>query len=423
MTEPVNWRLLLYSAVFYLALPLLLVRLFWRSLALPRYRQRWWQRLGWVPRQAQRPIWIHAVSVGEVVAISPLVNQLLAEQSTPLIITTMTPTGAAQVDQRFAGRVRHLYCPYDLPTALRRFLQRIQPRVCVIVETELWPNMINQCARRNVPVLVVNARLSARSQQGYRKLARLSAAMLSQISQLLAQHQDDARRFIELGMPATRVRVSGSIKFDIYPQPEDQAKTAQLRQQVGQRPTLLLASSHADEEAQLLAASGPLFQHYPDLLLIIVPRHPERFAAVWELCQGSGWRAQRRSDQAPVTPDTRLYLADSMGELMALYGSADLVIMGGSYVEHGGHNPLEPALLAVPVIMGPFHHNFATISHAMHQHQALLLAATMQEALARAEQLLHHPHQRQQLGQAAQRYLISQRGALAQIHQALQAYL
>ena len=420
-----EWRRWLYSLLFFMALPVILLRLYWRGRNTAGYRERWWQRLGYVPAlTGNPPLWIHAVSVGETVAIIPLVERLLAEwPDMPILITTMTPTGASRVSAHFGSRVHHLYCPYDLPFTLNRFLRRIKPRACMIVETELWPNMIHTCHQKNVPVIVVNARLSERSLKGYQKIERLTAQMLSKLTLLIAQGEADAQRFAALGMPSEQIRISGSIKFDFAIDDSLLAQGHAVREHAGGRFTVILASSHSDEEQQCLTMMQSVWQRYPDLLLIIVPRHPERFDSVWEQCLKVDSQAKRRSEGALPDKRTRVYLGDSMGELMGLYAAADLVVMGGSFVDVGGHNPVEPAALGIPVIMGPYHHNFAAISAAMAEKGGMLLVNSFEQAAACINQLIEVPQKRQQLGSIAKAYADSQRGALDRVYHEVTPYL
>lgn len=413
----------LYTLIFYLCLPLMLLRLWWRGRKAPAYRLRWTERLGFVPKQSGQPLWIHAVSVGETLAIVPLVERLQqTHPDLPIVMTGMTPTGAERVEASFNDRVTHLYCPYDLPDALARFIARVQPRACLVVETELWPNMIHTCYQRSIPLLVANARLSARSAKGYGKVATLTRSMLSKLDALVAQHQDDAERFKALGLSADKISVSGSIKFDVALKPEQQAQAERFREAQGDRPTVLLASSHEGEETQFLAALTPLWQSYPDLLLMIVPRHPERFNAVWTYCQAATPQAMRRSESLLASPQTQVYLADTMGELMMLYAAADIALVGGSLIERGGHNPLEPALNGLPVLVGAHHFNFAAITTGLINAGGAeeVSSETLQDAVAR---LLANPEKAQSMGAAAQRYALSQQGALTRLHQRVESCL
>jgi 3-deoxy-D-manno-octulosonic-acid transferase len=409
----------LYTGLFYLLTPVLLIRLWWRGRNAPGYRQRWWQRFGFVSDVTRNPLWIHAVSVGETIAIAPFVERLLTEYpGLPIVITTMTPTGASRVDAIFADRVIHYYCPYDLPDAVGRFIQRVRPRGCLIVETELWPNMILGCQKAGVPVIVANARLSERSAKGYAKVRGLVEPMLSALTLLVTQHQSDADRFLQLGMPAERIDVSGSIKFDIQVSDDIREKGALLRQQLGNRFTVILASSHEDEEKQFLTSLQSLMDQHPDLLVMLVPRHPERFESVYQSALQHSEKVARRStgDSLKADEATKIYLGDTMGDLMLLYAAADVAVMGGSFVNVGGHNPLEPAVLGMPVIMGPYHFNFTAISNAMAQAGGMQLVTQMTDLPDLLEKYHTTPIKVAEHGRNALTYADSQRGALDHLY-------
>jgi 3-deoxy-D-manno-octulosonic-acid transferase len=421
-----SWPRFLYTLLFYLLIPVLLIRLWWRGRNAPGYRQRWWQRFGFVSAVENNPLWIHAVSVGETIAIAPFVERLLQDfPDIPIVMTSMTPTGAERVEALFGSRVHHFYCPYDLPDAVSRFIQRVQPRGCLIVETELWPNIILGCHKASVPVMVANARLSERSAKGYAKVRGLVEPMLSVLTLLVTQHQSDADRFLQLGMPAEKMDVSGSIKFDIQVGSDIREKGALLRKQLGDRFTVILASSHEDEEKQFLASLEPLISQHPDLLVMLVPRHPERFESVYQSALQYSDKVARRStgDSLVVDETTRVYLGDTMGDLMLLYAAADVAVMGGSFVNVGGHNPLEPAVLGMPVIMGPYHFNFAAISDAMTQAGGMQLAPQMPAVAAMLEKYHTMPSEVAEHGRHALIYADSQRGALDHLYREVTARL
>ncbi len=425
---------LLYTALLYLALPIILLRLWWRGRRAPAYRSRWRERLGFVAPCNNSPLWIHAVSVGETVAIAPLVELLLARRpDLPLMLTTTTPTGSERVRALFGDRVQHAYCPWDLPDALARFLRRTRPRGCIIVETELWPNLLHGCRAAAVPVLLANARLSARSAKGYQRFAALTRPMLQCLSQVVAQHRDDGTRFIELGLPETQLTISGSIKFDIETQPHWLEAGARLRRRWGERPVLVAGSTHEGEDAALLRVLAQLRSEFPTLLLVLVPRHPERFEAVYRLCLETGWSVARHSvaggalakqgDPLSQAESVDVYLGDTMGELMGFYAAADIAFVGGSLVPRGGHNPLEPAALGKPVLMGQQVFNFQAICDALDNAGGLTRVAD-EAALTRAlRKLLANPPQCQQQGAAAQAFVAQNRGALERLYQQVEETL
>ncbi|MCO4757243.1 MAG: lipid IV(A) 3-deoxy-D-manno-octulosonic acid transferase [Oceanospirillaceae bacterium] len=411
-----------YSLVWYLALPLVLLRLKKRSRQAPAYGERVAERFGDVPARDDRPLWIHAVSVGETVAIAPLVTLLLErEPDLPILITTMTPTGAERVRSLFPEQVQHLYCPYDLPHALTRFLKRIKPRALIVVETELWPNMVAACKQRKVPVLLANARLSARSAKGYAKFSALTRPMLNNLSLVVAQNQTDGARFVSLGLPNQNLVVTGSVKFDISVPDQARRDAEVLKRQWGsERPVLVAGSTHDGEETKLLDLLTKLQKKIPDLLLVLVPRHPERFEAVNQLAKERGLNVCRRSEAQP-SADTQVYLGDTMGDLLMLYATADLAFVGGSLIERGGHNPLEPAALAKPVIMGEHVFNFAVICEALTQAGGLLQvdsdAALEQQCLS----VLKDPQKAAQLGSAAAAFVQENQGALERLYQQVES--
>ena len=415
----------LYTLLFYLLLPILLLRLWWRGRRAPGYRQNWRQRLGLGPVIGKPVIWVHAVSVGETVAIAPLVNRLLVRYPKHrLLITNMTPTGAEQVRSLFGDRVEQRFCPWDLPLALRAFLRRTHPELCIIVETELWPNLVDQCARAGVPVLLANARLSARSARGYQRFSSLTGPMLQQLSLIAAQAPADAERFEALGMPSERVEVTGSIKFDLQPDSAQIVAGQALREQLGtDRPVMIAASTHQGEDEILLQTWRQLRAVHPELVLILVPRHPERFEAVAELCRGYSDRLVRRS--AGIRPDaqTELYLGDSMGELMLFYAAADIAFVGGSFSGTGGHNPLEPAALGLPVIMGPDCFNFQSITDALIQVGGLVRVQAAAGLHAELSALLDDTDRRRSAGQEAAAGVAGNRGALDRLEQSLERLL
>lgn len=412
---------LLYSFLFYLALPFLLFRLWWRGLKAPAYRKRWLERLGLNYAKAEntkQPIWIHAVSVGETLAIVPLVKLLQARHpDIPIVMTTMTPTGAERVEVTFGEGVTHYYCPYDIPCAIQRFLTHLNPRGCVIVETELWPNLINACSKRNIPVLVANARLSERSAKGYARFGLMAEQMLQQIECIAVQNSIDGERFLNLGVPPSSLEVTGSIKFDVkVPEGEERLAFA-LRELWGQsRPVLIGASTHEGEETALLQAYQGLLACYPELLLVVVPRHPERFDHVAELIKQQNFKLARRSLGQQPNQATQVYLGDTMGELMKLLAAADIAFVGGSLIERGGHNPLEPAVLRKPVLMGPHFYNFQLICDSLSSAGALTVISTADKLAVEVKRLLNNPESMAKQGQAGYRFVQDNQGALEKLY-------
>jgi len=394
----------LYSLLLWLLMPLVLLRLLWRGYRNPAYLERWSERLGhW--RRPLRPVdlWIHAVSVGEVQAMQPLIRELLArEPAAELVVTTTTPTGARRLQALFGERVQHAFTPYDLRWIMRRFLDRTRPRLVMVVETEIWPNMLATCAERGMPVVLANARMSLRSARGYARLGRFTAQTLSGFAWIAAQSDADAQRFIALGALESRVQVTGSIKFDVRLPASLRDRAEVMRREWGiNRPVWVAASTHEGEEELLLAVQRQLRRQFGDVLLVLVPRHSERFDRVAALLRREGLPMLRRSEGQTCDQKCSVYLVDSMGELPLFLAAADAAFIGGSLVPVGGHNLLEAAAMAVPVAIGPHCFNFAEITR-------LLVAAGGAVQLADADAL--GPVLAAWLGDAAERARIGEQG-------------
>lgn len=357
---------LLYTMLLYLLAPLMLVRMAVRGVRHRAYLHRWGERFGFVPRvDGGASIWLHAVSVGEVNVLARLVETLLARYpGTPVVLTTGTPTGSARVRQLFGTRVHHAYLPFDLPGAVRRFYARVRPRLGVIAETEIWPNLYTAAQAHGVPLLIVNARLSERSMHGFAILPgeRLIRAALEGVKQVLAQSEVDAERYRRLGARAERVRVAGNLKFDIAVDDAVRAAGAALRATFGgDRPVWIAASTHEAEEQAVLHAHGMVLRVQPRALLLVAPRHPERFRAVVQAARASGLHVTTRSGERAPDMQSQCFVIDSLGELMTFYAAAQLAFVGGSLAPIGGHNVLEPAALGLPVLVGPHTFNFQEI--------------------------------------------------------------
>ncbi len=411
---------ILYTLVFTLIQPLVLLRLLWRSRKAPAYRARMAERYGFYGDSAAPDgpcIWIHAVSVGETIASVPLIRQLATlYPDTALVVTTTTPTGAERVESLLAGVVTHVYAPYDLPGAVRRFCRRYQPQLLIIIETELWPNTIRCCYRAKVPVLLANARLSAKSAAGYQRVAWLTRPMLRQLSRVAVQSETEAHRFIELGLPPERAVVTGNIKFDMTLGEVDRQKAGHWRQQWGQqRPVWIAASTHEGEDEIILACHAALLAQYPDLLLLLVPRHPERFLEVALQCQEAGFVTHRLSEGPRLPAQTDVVVGNTMGDLLALYGVADIAFVGGSLIERGGHNLLEPALWSTPVLAGPHLFNFQEIATLMQQAGGLQLTADALELESAVRRLLTDSDYRERVGSSAWSVVEKNRGALQRL--------
>ncbi|ANY89692.1 MULTISPECIES: lipid IV(A) 3-deoxy-D-manno-octulosonic acid transferase [Pseudomonas] len=418
----------LYTLLFHLGLPLVALRLYLRARKAPAYGQRIAERFACkLAPMHQGGIWVHAVSVGESIAAAPMIRALLkAYPDLPITLTCMTPTGSERIRAMFADepRIQHCYLPYDLPWAAGRFLDHVRPRLGIIMETELWPNHIHQCTKRGIPVALANARLSERSARGYARFAGLTGPMLAEMSLIAVQTEAEAERFRSLGARPECVQVTGSIKFDLKIDEQLQPRARALREQWGaeQRPVWIAASTHDGEDALILQAHRELLQVHGDALLILVPRHPERFDAVHALCREQ-FETVRRSSGAPVSGQTAVLLGDTMGELLFLYALADIAFVGGSLVATGGHNPLEPAALALPVIMGPHVFNFLEISTMLREAGALQQVDDAEGLCGAVRRLIELPQDARRMGLAGKAVMQANQGALERLLQALGNYL
>ncbi|WP_058520947.1 lipid IV(A) 3-deoxy-D-manno-octulosonic acid transferase [Legionella tucsonensis] len=391
-----------YSFLMYLLTPFLLIRLWWKGRSLPAYRERISERF-FLGKSEYKPfdVWIHAVSLGEVIAAIPLIDVML-EKNWSLLVTTMTPTGSERVQARFGNKVAHQYLPYDLPGILKRFFKQIRPRVGVIMETELWPNLIYQAKAAKVPLLLANARISDDSLNGYKKIKFLIKPILNQFSAILAQGEEDARRYITLGARKEIVHVLGNMKFDLQTNTIDSKRFSDLKSRWGaDRVAIIAASTHENEEAQILSHLKRLQQAIPGVILLIAPRHPERFQAVYQLCMQSGFKTGLRSNLNTLSPENEIVVLDSLGELLGLYQISDYAFVGGSLVPVGGHNVLEPIAMNVPVFSGSQVHNFKAICNDLQAAQGILLVHQANELIDGIIKLHSAPKFRQQMIQNA----------------------
>ena len=409
------WLKHLYSLLHYMCMPLLLAYLLWRAVGNPGYLRRWPERFGFVtpPPGDGGCIWVHAVSVGEVQAAVPVVTGL--QQRYPqyrFLITTTTPTGFERVKLAFGETVTHTYMPYDLPDVVNRFLGRIDPELAIVFETELWPNLIHCCHQRAVPLLLANARLSERSAAGYARVGRLAALMLAQVSAIAAQSDADATRLIGLGAQPGRVRVTGSVKFDLRLPASLHEQAQALRRRWGlERHVWVAASTHEGEDEQVLEVFSRVRERYADTLLVLVPRHPERFARAGALSRRRGFRTAERSREPDSFADIDVLVGDTMGELPLLYATSDVAFVGGSLVPVGGHNMLEPAALGVPVLFGPHVFNFAEISRRLCEQNASIQIHDTAELTAQLLRFLTDANLRHTTGQNGREFVERNGGA------------
>lgn len=416
----------LYTLAMYLVTPLIVLRLLARGVRYRDYHRRWRERFGYYQGLNLRgSIWVHAVSVGEVNAAEPLIKALReAYVNAPLVVTTVTPTGSERVRQLFGDSVYHVYLPYDLPFAVSRFMKRVRPRLAIIVETEIWPNLYFACRKRGIPLMIVNARLSERSLRGYRPLQGLVRSALGCVRQIAAQSRTDAARYRLLGVEPARIVVSGNLKFDM-PEPYAAVQAGEeLRRQWGHlRPVWIAGSTHEGEELPVLEAHLQVLKRLPDALLLIAPRHPERFRAVESAVRSLGFSVATRSADRVPSAAHQVFVIDAMGELMQFYAAADLAFVGGSLVPIGGHNVLEPAALSRPVLVGPHTFNFEEITLTLIGEGAAVRLGDARELGGAALQLLRDPERRKSMGMHARVVFDSERGAVQRVMELIDTQL
>jgi len=414
----------LYTCLLYLLLPFTPLKLLWRGRKQPEYLQHWRERYGFYQAPVQKPvIWLHCVSVGETRAAEPLIKALLSQYPThQLLLTHTTPTGRATSEQLFGDSVTRVYLPYDVPFAVARFLQHFKPVVGALMETELWFNLIAGCKQRNIPVLLVNARLSEKSAAGYAKLGQLLTQGLQNLSAIAAQTKADASRLQDLG--AAEVSITGNIKFDVAPPPTAHSLGEQLRQQLGTaRPVFLAASTRDGEESLIIDAVNQA--NIPNLLTIIVPRHPQRFNAVAELLKKANQPFMRRStlNDAAVPEGTRYLLGDSMGEMFTYYASCDVAFIGGSLLPLGGQNLIEACSMGKPVLVGPHTFNFEEATKMAIAAGAANRVQNVEELSQKLQQLFAHDQQRLAMCDASIQFSAQNRGATQKTLDIVQAYI
>ena len=420
---------LIYTAIFYLALPLYFVRLTIRAVQNPDYLKRWGERLGYgsnLPTEGKTVLWIHAVSVGEVNASIPLVRSLLDTYSnSEILVTTSTPTGSKILLDKMGARVKHQYVPLDLPACLNVFLDRWNPKAVIVLETEIWPNILSMCKERGIFTALVNARLSEKSKDKYNIVKPLAAEALANLDLLIAQYDSDADRFKEINN-SLKIEVCGNLKFDQQVPEEMHSISSSIRDSWsddGQRPTLIAASTHETEEEFVLDAFLEILGEAKEALLILVPRHPERFETVFEYIQNRELSVARRSNKDDVTPKTQVLLGDTMGELNFLYSVSDVAFVGGSLVDHGGQNLLEPASLGLPLSSGKSLRNFQEIADELQESKALFLIEEQKELSDFFIDMISKPKKSARIGKASAKVFEKNRGVLIKINQSLNKHL
>jgi 3-deoxy-D-manno-octulosonic-acid transferase len=392
---------------------------FWlvRGITNRSYLQRLGERLGFGYPRLEHSIWIHAVSVGEVVAAVPLIRALGRRYpDRPLLVTTVTPTGAARVESLFGDEVHHTYIPFETPTMVNRFFAATNPDIALVLETEIWPNLYRGCGVRGIPLVLVSARISPRSVRSYRRLLPLFRETLSHGIIIAAQSDADAERFLSLGAAPERTKVTGNIKFDVELPPDLPVRGRELHRELfGTRPVWIAASTHEGEEEIVLDAHERLLKSHPELLLVLVPRHPQRFQGVREMIDKRRLGVVARTDGKPCLASTQVFLGDTMGELTLFYAASDVAFVAGSLVPIGGHNLLEPAALGLPLLSGPHVFNAQDIADMFVAKGACRLVKDADELAAEVSRLLSDPDSAARLGDAGRDILERNRGALARL--------
>lgn len=413
---------LLYSSLFALCLPFVFLKLLWRGYKAPEYKARRFERFGLFKKpDVDNSIWFHTVSVGELLAAEPIIRQVQRQYpDRQLVVTTMTPTSSALLYKLFGDSVFHVYAPYDFPLCVRAFLKRIKPSCLVIMETELWPNTIHLTSQRGCPVVVANARLSERSAKGYLRLRPMIGWMLNGLSLVLCQHENDAKRFASLGIDESKIKVTGSVKYDIELAQDVHEKGAGLRQSlVSEQKIWIAASTHEGEDQKVLDVYRRLRDSFPDLVLVIVPRHPERFDSAVALAEQEGFRVFRRTEHAFIPAETEVFVVDTMGELMPFYAASDIAFIGGSLVEVGGHNPIEPAVLNRPSLIGPNYFNFEAICRQLEEAGGMQIVADEEALLRSLEALLSDRAEMTEMGLRAGAIVAQGKGAVERVSEEL----
>lgn len=412
----VGYMFFIYTTIFYLLLPFIFLRLLWRSRKNPAYRKRWNERLALIPLQNNvSAIWVHAVSVGEVIAAIPLVKELASTyHDHRIVMTTTTPTGMVQINRSLNNIVSSFYLPYDVPWCINRFIRVCNIKSCVILETELWPNLLRCLSRNSVPVALVNARLSPGSKSNYGYIKWFIKKCLNKIDVVIAQDKADALRFQDLGLDDFRLKVGGNVKFDIKVDDDCLQKGLALREKLGfaSRPTIVLSSTHDGEESIWLSVYHKIKQEIPNVLLVVVPRHIERFDLVARMFEKNNLTVARYSKNDAVNDDVDIYLVDAIGELMKFYAAAHVCFVGGSLVPIGGHNLIEPAVLGVPIVTGSYLHNFSYVKTLLASVDALYIRDDVDEISSVIVTLLNDKPLRDAIGKRAKDAIGENHGAL-----------
>lgn len=411
---------ILYTIVLTLLAPFLLLSLYKKKEGKPSFGPRWKEHFGRTPelKTAERPLWIHAVSVGESIAAIPIIKELKKQfPELPILVTTTTSTGADQI-AKLGKLVEHRYMPLDFPFAVKRFLKATHPRAFLIMETELWPNTLHLVSGAGIPIALLNARLSENSCRNYKKIKPLFDLLAEKLDLVLCQYTSDAEHFMQLGLPKDKVQVTGSVKFDISISEDIKTQAQQLRQFLGHdRPVWIAASTHPGEDDQIFNVHKRVLKQIPEALLVIVPRHPERFIPVTNMANDYQFTNITRSSKEPVSSDTQVYIGDTMGEMLTLIGASDICFMAGSLIgdKVGGHNVLEPAALGKSTITGPSYFNFKNIVEELVEQEGCIIVDSQEQLNSIIIELFENSRKRQAMGRKAEKYIDLNSGSVKKI--------
>jgi 3-deoxy-D-manno-octulosonic-acid transferase len=416
-----------YTFIIYLFVPFVLLRLYWLGFKNPAYRSRWKERFGFFSWDStEKPIlWIHAVSVGEVNAAKPIISSLLGKYPHyQILVTTVTPTGAYTVEQHFADDIKHLYLPYDLPFSVKYFIEKVKPSVLITMETEIWPNLYQACQKSEIPILIVNARLSEKSSKGYHLVSGLMKQTLMKVDVIAAQTESDAERFISFGADREKVIVTGNLKFDITVAHSISEQAESLKRYFSvNRPVWIAASTQEGEEEIVLSAHQAILKEHPQAILILAPRHPDRVNKVAALCDALNMKYIKRTENRRFPPECSIYILDTLGELQLHYAASQVAFVGGSLVNTGGQNMMEPASLALPVISGKHTYNFTEVTQLLIENDALVIVSNAHELANEINEMLSDANRRHNMGENGREVIESNRGNIKRLMEIIEPYL
>ncbi|NCX93398.1 MAG: 3-deoxy-D-manno-octulosonic acid transferase [Gammaproteobacteria bacterium] len=414
----------LYTFLFLLFLPLALLRLYWRGAKAPKYRERWGERLGFPPFRSRDCIWVHVVSLGETIAAVPLIKKLIeAHPDREILVTSTTPTGSEKVKAQFGSQVKHCYMPYDLPFMWSAFFWRVKPSILILLETELWPNLLHICRARKIPTVLANGRLSDRSCDKYKRFSSIAKHMMQDITFVIAQTENDKKNYVALGLNPDKCAVTGNLKFDLSPPADIVERALTLKNLFPNRLVWIAASTHQGEEVVIMRVQKKIRAKMPEVLLILVPRHPERFPAVEEMALEHDLKFVTKTSGAPVTDEIDIFLGNTMGELLTYYAASSVAFVGGSLIPVGGHNLLEPAALGLPCITGPHMENFVMITKLLVDADGAIQIEQAEELEEILLKLLHDPERRAQMGKNGQDLVAKNRGSVDRQHQVIEKFI